>query len=147
MLQNGRYTILSGSEGNRPIGLEKDLTNGRSTLVVLPEGSKAPVWVIENAGGQSIFIIKTPDGDAVGEEDGHVWAGSESTPWLLQEAFHHGNNIYIISSHNERVKGWVASIEEEESTQLLFRPLLVGRSMPPFYFPNERFIIQPAESD
>ena len=126
-LQSGQYTIRSCTEGNPPIGVSSDSDNGRCKVVVLSEGSEAPVvstphlwsyyvlprsqaklitisqWTVENVPQESTFVIKTSDGKGVNEENGVVWAGGSTTGWQLEAAFHHGQNNYVYASTDSRL--------------------------------------------
>ncbi|KAJ8078233.1 hypothetical protein PM082_000439 [Marasmius tenuissimus] len=136
VLPNGRYTIKS-ADGNRPLGLDAD------RVVMLLEEDSAPEWVFEAVGSK--YRIKTAEEDKkVVPGDGKVWVDSnEDAKWILESAFHHGKNIYIVQAEN-RYEGWAAPFSENDDKQVMSRPLIVGPSFPPFYPPFERFMVERA---
>ncbi|KAL0069988.1 hypothetical protein AAF712_002885 [Marasmius tenuissimus] len=135
-LPNGRYIIRSSDDGNRPIGVDED------RVIALPEDDSPPEWVLEAVGSK--YRIKTTDDKKVVPSGGKVWVDSEEdAKWILEAAFHHGKNVYIVQAEN-RYEGWAAPFSENDDKQVMSRPLIVGPSLPPFYPPFERFIIERA---
>ncbi|KAK1231592.1 hypothetical protein PQX77_005285 [Marasmius sp. AFHP31] len=136
LLPEGRYTIKSGDGTDRPIGLDGD------RVTVLSEEDSAPEWVIEVVGSK--HRIKTSDDRSVVPGDGLVWAkGDEDAKWIIESVRHHGEDNYIVKAEDGH-QGWVATNPDQQDNQLMSRPLIVGPSWPPFFPPNERFIMERA---
>lgn len=98
--------------------------------------TEAPTFELEKVGERTYVIsgngYKTQDQDGllVGSIEG------EAQRWYIEYAERH--DAYIITKENERIVGWIAPADDGER-QIRVGPLIVGRSVPPYYPSNELF--------
>ncbi|KAI6014040.1 hypothetical protein BKA83DRAFT_4353334 [Pisolithus microcarpus] len=76
------------------------------------------------------YKTQDQDGLLVGSIEG------EAQRWYIEYAERH--DAYIITKENERIVGWIAPADDGER-QIRVGPLIVGRSVPPYYPSNELF--------
>ncbi|ESK88375.1 hypothetical protein Moror_14761 [Moniliophthora roreri MCA 2997] len=134
-IQNRRRYI--GSSGEEPPNAQR--------VIVLPDGVRAPRWLVEKLDDDRYIIkVEEPDGShaSAATVDDKIFVRVEkSEAWHIIPDERGGKDSYVIASADERYKGWVAPEEPED--QILYRLLIVGPSFPPFYPPNETFQFLP----
>ncbi|KAG8996131.1 hypothetical protein FRB94_008556 [Tulasnella sp. JGI-2019a] len=144
LLPTGTYIIESKTNrqaiGTRP-GEETTIVGKPIPVVSLPQGVEAPKWEIEKNQKGDTYVL-TIGGGTVAEIDNLVATLPELGigEWRVTTIPQTGPDTYIIETVDGG-RGWVLS-EEEPFTQVAVRPLIVGRSDPPFYSPNQLFVIR-----
>ncbi|KAK7047235.1 hypothetical protein VNI00_006901 [Paramarasmius palmivorus] len=146
-LEAGTYFIKNG---DKFIGLA-----GGKRVVLLDEGVEAPKviylfsqdallslivssriqWKVDKKG--RAYILKV-EGYATTNANNLIWATEEEPEqWLIVNSERNGKESFIIKSQYSP-EGWVAPFEDE-GPQIMYRILIVGPSIPPYYPPNEVF--------
>ncbi|KIJ96396.1 hypothetical protein K443DRAFT_284908 [Laccaria amethystina LaAM-08-1] len=121
----------------------EDTSLNDKSVISVPPGVEAELWSIEKSG--DLFFLKAR-GDPAFSKDHLVYVSLQkeayiNVKWRLNEIPYEGRNVYIIESE-DRHGGWVLP-KEEPYTQVAFRPLIIGPSEPPFYPPNQLWVITP----
>ncbi|KAF8826019.1 serine protease inhibitor [Lentinula edodes] len=139
-LSAGLYIIRNGDNivGRR---FAEDRSLLPKKIVLSPSGSNS-TWVFEKCGnGSNEYIIKS-NGSPTAHIEDNVFAilmdVGEITNWIVEPVPQHSENSYIITTP-DRTSGWVAPTEIDE--QIACKPLIVMRTFPPRYPPNEVFQI------
>ncbi|ESK86407.1 serine protease inhibitor [Moniliophthora roreri MCA 2997] len=138
-LEPGHYYIQNRK---KYIGHSDEKPPAPQRVIVLPDGVRAPKWLVEKAGNDRYIIkVEEPDGSyaSAAKVDDKVFVRVERPGpdlWYIIPDERGGKGSYVITT-TERYDGWVAPEEPED--QILCRPLIVGPSFPPFYPPNETF--------
>jgi len=144
-LTAGRYIITS--LGNKlPVGRSQheDLSLNPKRVITLPQGVQPSVWEIQRAGSGN-FIIRV-NGDPTATFDNLLWAILHQEPrpseWKITIRPQAGPDTFTIELADGSGQGWVVPDDKPE-TQLAVRHLIIGPSDPPFFPPNQLFVIRP----
>ncbi|KAI3609344.1 hypothetical protein WG66_010624 [Moniliophthora roreri] len=109
-IQNRRRYI--GSSGEEPPNAQR--------VIVLPDGVRAPRWLVEKLDDDRYIIkVEEPDGShaSAATVDDKIFVRVEkSEAWYIIPDERGGKDSYVIASADERYKGWVAPEEPEDQT-------------------------------
>ncbi|KAI1785581.1 hypothetical protein LXA43DRAFT_124293 [Ganoderma leucocontextum] len=147
-LESGMYHIFS-KLGDGPVGRRnvEDLSLNPKGVYKLPQGAEDAVWVVEklSTGNYTLKIW----GAIVGALDTRVLAFLNEdqallarTEWTLQcdESDAEGN-AYVVTKAGGHQDGWVVD-NTNVLEPIMVRPIITGRSLPPYYPPSEVFVFK-----
>ncbi|KAG9013673.1 hypothetical protein FRB94_001235 [Tulasnella sp. JGI-2019a] len=111
-------------------------------VISLPPGTEAPRWQVEQS-GNGTYVVKI-DGKWAANDDGKLAVTSDlSVLWRITNDERNGPGAFVIG-RTDGPEGWVMS-EEEPGNQVAVRILIVAPSWPPFYPPNEVWMLSRVE--
>ncbi|EDR00113.1 uncharacterized protein LACBIDRAFT_295829 [Laccaria bicolor S238N-H82] len=123
--------------------LNEDTSLNPKSVIAVPPGVEANLWYITKEG--DFYVLKDKGAPAFAKDNLVFVSVAEEykvdVKWRLTEIPNEGRNVYLIESVNKH-GGWVLPTEEPY-TQVAFRPLIVGPREPPFYPPNQLWVITP----
>ncbi|TEB34470.1 hypothetical protein FA13DRAFT_1482904 [Coprinellus micaceus] len=141
VLQSGLYTITTKEKG-QPIGNTHSIgPSERKNALSLPHGTDAK-WQITKEHDDSYTMRLQSNDTAAVNVDSQVfleYPARHSNTWKIEPQFHQGENTHIILTADGSQDGWAAS----DDSRVLIKPLIMGPSVPPFFPPNELFVITP----
>ncbi|KAH8092541.1 hypothetical protein BXZ70DRAFT_1067063 [Cristinia sonorae] len=149
-LTPGLYFIQSVATDRfiaRPQNEDKSLLP--KAVVQLPAGQKPEsAWVVESLPGadDNSYILRI-GGAPTAKVDDRLFAiliDGEPNPevWKVTHPERNASNEFIVETNNSEA-GWVIQDNSEDNDQILVKPLIVGKSFPPFYPPTEVFKFTP----
>ncbi|KAI6114753.1 hypothetical protein EDD16DRAFT_1517605 [Pisolithus croceorrhizus] len=134
--------ISSALDGNPYVGVPPILPTILPINLIEREPDVRPPRFIFRRVGDNIYTL-TINGLQVIELEGRLFAAVEGSAqeWVVTYRENHDAYTIVKRLNPPEEIGWIAPIDGE-SRQILVGPLIVGRSLPPFYPPQELYRLE-----
>lgn len=143
----GQYYITS-LQNNENLGVSQSLPvipPPPVPVIVLPQGVLPPKFTVEVVnGGDNTYAIKVEGRNTRGQEDRvFAFADQSAEEWVI--LYREYDDAYTIERRGEPIGWTVQQPEGVEDRQVVLRPIISTRSIPPHFLPAQLFRFESAE--
>ncbi|KAF9522271.1 hypothetical protein CPB83DRAFT_864714 [Crepidotus variabilis] len=142
-LNSGRYFIKSAG-ADKFVGRARveDRSLNPKRVILRAEDGETPVFELKDQGKTFEIVIGGGSAASINDKVSAVLMPEEpAQQWIIEEVPQSGSNKYLIMD-SQKDGGWVLPDDAPE-TQLVVRPLIATKSLPPQYPPNQVWEIVP----